>query len=173
MEPKQSKSFSQYMRILHRDLGFIAIGLTIVYALSGIVLIYRNIDLLVFPKTIERQISPNLTADKIGEELHKRNFKVSKLEGDTIFFNNGKYNCVTGNVIYVENELIFPLNKFSALHKANARGNVHWFTTIYGIVLLFLAITSFWMFKPNSKLFKRGIILTIAGIFLTIIILML
>lgn len=173
MEPKQRKSFSQYVRILHRDLGFIAIGLTIVYALSGIVLIYRNIDLLVFPKTIEQQLAPNLSADKLGEELHQRNFKVTKTEGDTIFFKNGSYSSTTGEVIYIENSLIFPLNKFSELHKTNARGNVHWVTTIYGVILLFLAISSFWMFNPKSKLFKRGIYLSIGGILLTIILLML
>ncbi len=169
MEQKKRKSFSQYMRILHRDLGFIAIGLTIVYALSGIALIYRNLDLLVFPKTIKIQLAPNLTADKIGEELHLRNFKVTKTEGDTIFFRNGNYHSTSGKATYIKYDLIFPINKFRELHMASGNSNVHWFTATYGIILLFLAISSFWMFKPNSRLFKRGIYLALGGAVLTII----
>jgi hypothetical protein len=36
------KSFQHYVRSLHRDLGFITIGLVVVYSLSGIILIHRG-----------------------------------------------------------------------------------------------------------------------------------
>jgi len=39
---KGKKSINYYMRVLHRDIGFFIAGLLIIYALSGIVMIYRD-----------------------------------------------------------------------------------------------------------------------------------
>ena len=60
MEPKKSKSFNYYMRSLHRDIGFFAFGLVVIYILSGIVLIYRDTDFLKREVTVERQLKPNM-----------------------------------------------------------------------------------------------------------------
>ncbi len=43
MEPKKSKSFNYYMRTLHRDIGFFAFGLIVIYILSGIVLFPQQV----------------------------------------------------------------------------------------------------------------------------------
>ncbi|MDD4032981.1 MAG: hypothetical protein PHS48_07035 [Bacteroidales bacterium] len=40
MSHKEKKSFSYCMRALHRDIGFLLIGLIMVFSLSGIVLGY-------------------------------------------------------------------------------------------------------------------------------------
>lgn len=41
---------------------------------------------------------------------------------------------------------------------------LHWFTATYGFLLMFLALSSFWMYKPGNKLFIRGIVFAIAGV---------
>lgn len=52
---KKKQNIYHIMRVLHRDIGFLTIGLTLVYALSGILLIYRNTDLLKTEKVEEKQ----------------------------------------------------------------------------------------------------------------------
>ena len=44
MEQKEKKSIHYYMRGLHRDIGFFLIGLTLIYSISGVLLIYRDTD---------------------------------------------------------------------------------------------------------------------------------
>ena len=62
------------MRVLHRYLGFLAIGLTIVYALSGISLLYRDTDVFKVEAVVERDLDPNIPTDKLGQALRIRNF---------------------------------------------------------------------------------------------------
>ncbi len=44
MENKEKKSINQTIRILHRNIGFFILGFVLIYALSGITLIYRDSD---------------------------------------------------------------------------------------------------------------------------------
>lgn len=172
MDSGVKKSFNYNMRCLHRDIGFFLIGITIIYSISGIVLIYRDTDLLKQDVVIERELAPNLEASELGGILHKRDFKVLKSEGDIVYFQDGTYNRATGVVKYKSKELPSFLNKFNSLHKSSSRNIVHWFTTIYGILLLFLAISSFWMFNAKSKPFRRGIFIAGAGIVVSLILLL-
>jgi hypothetical protein len=64
------------------------------------------------------------------------------------------------------------LEKFNDLHKTMSSGAASPFTTILGVLLLFMAISSFWMFKTTSRHFKRGMVLTAAGVIATITLLM-
>lgn len=164
MEVEVKRSFGYYMRLLHRDIGSFLIGLTIIYCVSGIVLIYRDTDLLRHEKLIEKKLSPNLDECELGKALWKRDFKIIKSEGQLVYFKNGTYNKATGIVQHTENELPSFLNSLNRLHKSPSKNLVHWFTLVYGILLLFLAVSSFWMFKPKTKQFRRGIILAIVGI---------
>lgn len=172
MATNERKSVRHYMRALHRDLGFFTIGLVIVYSLSGIVLIYRDVDFLKVEKLVEKQLGPNLDQNKIAELLHVRNLKIVRTNGDTLFFETGQYNKLSGSVNYTIKEAIFPINKFHNLHTASSKNPLFWLTTLFGIILLFLAISSLWMFKQGTNLFKRGIYLTLAGAVLTIVILL-
>lgn len=172
MEPKKSKSLNYYMRSLHRDLGYFAFGLVVIYILSGITLIFRNTDFLKHDVTVERQLKPNLEVEDLGRELRMREVKVTKTEDDVITFQNGTYNKATGAAVYTSKDIIFPVNKFINFHKAISSNATHWFNLVFGFVFLFLAVSSLWMFKPNTKTFRRGMILVGVGIVFTIIILL-
>jgi hypothetical protein len=172
MESTKSKSFSHYMRALHRDLGFLTFGLVIIYALSGIVLTYRNTDFLKQEITVERQLKPDLAIEDVGKELRLRDFKVIKTEGEIIFFQNGTYNKTNGIAVFTSKEIVFPFNKFIKLHKAVSSDATHWLNIVFGVIFLFLAVSSLWMLKKNSKMFRRGIILVGSGILFTILLLL-
>ena len=173
MEEKKSKSLHYYMRSLHRDLGYLVFGLMVIYALSGTILLYRNTDFMKKEAVVERQLKPGLSDEELGREMRVREFKVTKTEGDVVYFQNGTYNKASGMAQYKQKDVIFPFNKFINFHKSISSNKMHWFNLVIGFIFLFLAVSSLWMFKPKTKTFKRGMILTGIGIVVSILILLL
>lgn len=172
LKPKGKKSVNYYIRGLHRDLGFFAAGLIVIYALSGMLLVYRDTNLMKADIQVEKKLSPNMEPAKIGEALRIKAFKVIRTEGETIWFQGGTYNANSGIAVYTSSDIIFPFNKLINLHKAVSINPAHWFNILFGIILLFMAISSFWMFKTENKNFRRGIYLAGAGIIFVFILLM-
>jgi len=172
LKPKVKKSINYYIRGLHRDLGFFAAGLIVIYALSGMLLVYRDTDLMKADIQVKKKLAPNMESAKVGETLRLKNFKVTKTEGETVWFEGGSYNVTTGMAVYTSREIIFPFNKLIGLHKAVSKNPTHWFNILFGMLLLFMAISSFWMFKPENKNFRRGIFLAGAGIVFVFILLL-
>jgi len=173
MEQKEGKTIYHYMRLLHRDIGYIVIGLTLIFSISGIVLIYRDTSFLKTEKLVEKTVSPNMEVSELGKVLHLRDIKIQKEEGEIVYFHNGTYNKATGEVKYLSEELPMVLNKFINVHKSSSRNVLHWFTLIYGVLLLFLTVSSFWMYKPKTKMFIRSIYFAGIGIVIAFIILLL
>src|SRR5210317_803090 len=101
------KITNSYMRIIHRYLGFFLAGVMTIYALSGIVMIFRNTDAFKIEKQIERQLEANIQPDELGEKLRMRRLEITKQEGDIIHFEEGYYNGSTGLVNYTEKSLPF------------------------------------------------------------------
>lgn len=172
MEHKEKKSISHYMRSLHRDIGFFVIGLIAIYSISGVLLIYRDTNFLKHDTLVEKKLAPNIDISELGKVLRLRDFNVLKTDGSIIYFQNGTYDKETGIAKYSMKELPLWINKFNNLHKTSSKSLVHWFTTVFGILLFFLAISSFWMFKPKTRLFRRGIYFAASGILAAIILLL-
>ncbi|MCY1719685.1 hypothetical protein OU798_04990 [Prolixibacteraceae bacterium Z1-6] len=170
MERKRERKRRYTMRSLHRDIGFFVIGITIIYGLSGILLLYRDTDFLKSEKNIERVVAPNLKSTELGAALRMKGFKVVDEADDKIHFNNGSYNPATGEVKYTAKELPAFLNKLNGFHKIASSNVMHYVALVYALLLLFLAVSSFWMFKSKTIIFKRGLYLTGAGVVLTVII---
>jgi len=61
------------------------------------------------------------------------------------------------------------IKKLVNLHTVTGNNRLSLFNTIYGILLLFLAVSSFFMFKFSTRKSKRGFALTGLGIMLTIV----
>jgi len=172
MEQKENKKNIYSFRALHRDLGYFAIGLIIIYSLSGIVLVYRETNLLKKAVVIEKKLSPDLEATELGSALRFKELKVIKNDPEIIYFQDGTYNKTTGMAVYNSKVVLFPIDKFIALHKSSSSNPVHYFNIFFGVVLIVLAVTSFWMFKKGSVLFRRSLYFTVAGILVTILILL-
>lgn len=165
------KSFQHYVRSLHRDLGFLTIGLVVFYALSGIILIYRDVDFMKQEVLNEISLPVNLSSEELSSTLRLKNLKVTSQDSTTINFAQGTYSKTTGMARYTSSEVIFPFNKFINLHKATSQSPSHWLTTLFGIVLLFLAVSSFWMFKSGTRQFRRGLLLSVTGVVISILLL--
>jgi uncharacterized iron-regulated membrane protein len=164
-------STSTNMRLIHRYLGFFLCGIMAVYALSGIVLIFRDTDFLKKEKHVVKEVPANLEESKLGEAIGIKQLKIKKTEGDLVFFENGTYNKSTGKAEYTVKELPFVLNKMTKLHKAKSAEPLFFLNVFFGLALLFFVISSFWMFAPKSSIFKNGLYFTLAGIALTLLLL--
>lgn len=159
------------MRVYHRYLGFFLTGIMAMYALSGLVLILRDTDLLKVDKQIVRKVPAESKIGELGRTLRIKDFKVEKEEGDIIFFKQGTYNKGTGIAQFTSRELPFVLDKMTHLHKASTKEPLFFFNIFFGISLLFFVISSFWMYMPSSDIFKKGLYFIVAGLILTLILL--
>ena len=158
-------------RVLHRYLGYFLAGIMMVYALSGITLIFRKTD--TFKVSIDKELvlEPGLDATALGRALRIRDLKTIDTDGTTLIFEQGAYNLVTGQTSYTAKELPVWLDKLTHLHKATTEDPLYYFNIIFGLALLFLAISSFFMFAKSSLIFKKGLWFTLGGIILVIIML--
>jgi len=164
-------NMSKSIRVIHRYLGFFLAGIMAVYALSGIVMIFRNTDFLMREKTIEKQLEANISASELGDKLRMKGFEITGEEDDIILFNTGSYNKTTGKASYTTKGLPILLDKMTKLHKATTDSPLFWLNIFFGTSLLFFVISTFWMFAPNSSKFKKGLYFTFAGITLTFLML--
>ncbi len=166
-----NQTFSFWMRVIHRYLGFFLVGIMTVYALSGVIMIFRDTDFLKHEKQVTKQLKSNAQPDELGKLLQMRDLKIDKEEGNTLYFKNGTYDKSTGTANYTVKELPYFVDKMTHLHKAKSADPLFFFNIFFGISLLFFVISSFWMFMPSTSTFKKGMYFTIGGIVLTLILL--
>ena len=168
--PKKRKfNIHKTMRALHRDVGFLLIGMAIIYSLSGITMIYRDKGVFDVTNEYAEVLDPALKLQQVGQEIEKKNLKEVSADGAMLHFKQGtkttgKYNSQTGETQWTAKEPPFVIKQFQKLHKAGSKDAQHWFSVIFGVLFLFLGISSFWMFKPGTRLFNRGVVLAILGI---------
>ncbi|MFC2110112.1 hypothetical protein ACFLRU_05875 [Bacteroidota bacterium] len=158
------------IRVIHRFLGYFLSGIMAIYAISGIILIFRSTDFLKSEVVIEKQLEPNLNGAKVGSKL-KMKLRVEKKQGDIIHFKNGTYNQKTGIAIVKKMKLPIVLEKMERLHKASTKSPLYYLNIFFGLSLLFFVISAFWMYTPKMPVFKKGMYFAIAGALLTIILL--
>ncbi|MDO5664683.1 MAG: hypothetical protein Q4G63_05435 [Bacteroidia bacterium] len=161
------------MRVLHRDIGFLTIGLTLVYALSGMLLIYRNTDFMKVNRTEEIQLETGLKDRSLGLQLRIRAFDVTREEGSKIFFKEGVYDTETGIAVVTRKVYLFPLDKLVNLHKVTGTSKMSIIALAYGFMLTFLAVSSLFMFKLGSRKSRRGMVMIAISAVLTVVIVML
>jgi len=159
------------MRIWHRYLGFFLAGIMAVYALSGIVLIFRDTDFLKQEKQIEKNLAPGLKAKEVGEAIRIRDLKAETETEALLQFKQGTYNKLTGLVIYKVRSLPKGIEKLTQLHKASIKQPLFFLNVFFGVSLFFFVLSSFWMFLPSTSIFKKGLYFTLAGIVLVLVLL--
>ncbi len=165
---KRKTPFSFQMRIIHRYLGYFLAGIMAMYAVSGIIMIYRETDFLKNEVITVRELEPNLTGGELSPKLRMA-VKVDKKEGDILYFKDGNYNQKTGVAKVKKMQLPFVLEKMERLHKATTDSPVYFLNIFFGASLLFFVLSAFWMYTPKMPVFKKGMYFAAAGIILTLI----
>lgn len=163
------KDTRSFMRIVHRYLGYLMAGIMAVYSISGVILVYRDTDFLKRENHYEKIFDKNLTEKQLGEETKIKNFEITKIEKGIAYFKEGTYNSLTGKADYTKKELPFVWDKMTKLHKAKSAQALSPLNTFFGVCLFFFVISSFWMFPPKSKVFRRGMIFAAIGFVLALL----
>lgn len=166
-------------RELHRDLGYISVGLTIVFAVSGIALNHiadwnpnYRIDKQVFQVT---EIPVNRD-DEVLKQLIVRHLTIDlpviahywqAEDVYKVFFEGGSHAALTldSGVLLYESVRVRPvLRRFNALHLNELKGSWIAFSDLYAGALLFLSFSGLLMVKGRyGPLRVRGISLLAAG----------
>ena len=157
------------MRIFHRYLGFFLSGIMAVYAISGIVMIFRETEFLKSEREMERQLAVDLPDAEVGSTLRIKEFKVERSEGSLIYFREGTYDKKTGLAKYKSKQLPYVMDKMTKLHKATTNRPLYFLNIFFGVALLFFVLSAFWMFMPKTEVFRKGLYFALGGIVLTLI----
>ena len=166
------RPLSYTMRIYHRYLGFFLSGIMAVYAMSGIVLIFRNTDAFKNKQTLTQHVGNHLSAEQLAAKLKLRKLQFDKVTLDFSYFKGGFYNHNTGEVRYTETKYPLFLEKLTQLHKANTDSPLFFLNIFFGLSLFFFVVSSFWMFLPKTEAFKKGMYFAMAGTVLTLLMLL-
>ena len=165
---KRKTPFSFQIRVIHRYLGYFLAGIMAMYALSGIVMIFRETDFLKKEAIVEHQLEPDLTGGELSPKLRMA-VVIQKKEGDVLIFKDGSYDQKTGLATVKKMELPFVLEKMERLHKATTESPVYFLNIFFGASLLFFVLSAFWMYTPKMPIFKKGLYFSMAGIVLTLV----
>ena len=146
------------MRIWHRYLGFYLVGIMAVYAVSGMILIFRKTDTFKKEIQVQKSISQGLSETQLVEELSIGKLNNISFQENFILFDNGQYNILTGEVQYIK--MVYPLilDKLIKLHKATTYSPIYWLNLFFGASLLFFVISSFGCFYLTLQLLEKDCI---------------
>lgn len=150
-----NRKISNRVRSIHRYLGFFLAGIMFMYSLTGITLIFRDSD------TFKREV-------RVEKQLEKNLEKLPKLKGAK----NINYNKTTGVVTYSQMKSPKILGLMEKIHKAKSSDPLYFFNIFFGLSLLFFVVSSYWMFLPQTAVFKKAIYFTLAGISLAAVMLL-
>ncbi|MEN8116551.1 MAG: PepSY-associated TM helix domain-containing protein [Bacteroidota bacterium] len=171
------------LRILHRDLGYFIVAMTIVYALSGIFLNHRhdfNPDYKIFVVNFNSGIEnkSTLTEPEVRSVLDDLPYNVKYKKhylnnhGDIkVFIENGEVVIDPlsgrGTMHYLQKRrIIFEMNK---LHKASIGTLWKWVSDIMAVILLFVAVSGLFLLKGKRGFSRWGLWWTIGGIVVPLI----
>ncbi|ASB50802.1 PepSY-associated TM helix domain-containing protein [Alkalitalea saponilacus] len=174
-------------RVIHRDLGYFFFGMVIIYGLSGIAMNHRN-DWN--PNYIITHVESPLMADSTlltGTDEAFRNY----LKEQNIRQQYKSHFSPAPNQIriFLEGESTLTLNfqretqVYESIRKRPVFYQVNllhynpgtwwkWFSDIFAVSLILIAITGLFILKGKNGITRRGAWLTIAGILLPVLFLL-
>jgi len=166
------------LRSLHRDFGYLVVGITFIYTVSGIALNHRtdwnpHYTLVSEDLTLPPTSQTDFSKDEINTLLRKFNNQAVYKKHFVTRNNEVKIFVEEGTVMYspeqgkVELELLkkrpffFQINK---IHLAQTGQLWIWISDIMAAFLLFVAISGLFLLKGKFGLKGRGLWLTAMGI---------
>jgi hypothetical protein len=172
------KKFRKFLRIIHRDFGYFIVGMTIVYALSGIYFNHRrdlNPDYKIIVTEFETQkfSAGNISDDEVKAILKnfERNVVYQKHYVNSqglvkVFIENGEVvidgENGRGTMHYLQKRpLIFEMNK---LHKASIGVAWKWVSDVMAVILILVAVSGLFILKGKHGFGRWGWWITIAGV---------
>ena len=175
-------------RALHRDFGYFFAAMTLIYALSGIALNHRkdwNPSYSIERTEHQVKIPGDLQTNEknavdeilkqIDQEKNYRKYYFPAVNELKVFMNGGGsvvVNLTSGKLLFENLKKRPVLHQVNFLHYNPGKLWV-WFSDLYCIALILLAISGLFILKGKNGITRRGAWLTVAGIILPIVFLLL
>jgi len=172
------------LRVLHRDIGYLVVGITFIYTISGIALNHRTdwnphysliTEELTFPPTEKSELNEaevrNLLDKFENEPVYKKHF-LTKREEIKVFIESGTVilNLQKGTAeleMLARRPFFFQINK---LHLAQTSRIWIWISDLMAFFLLFVAISGLFILKGKLGMKGRGLYLTAIGVIIPLFI---
>ena len=163
--------------VLHRDVGYLAFALTIVYGVSGLAVNHRadwnpsirqtHTTMTITPVTAtEREAIVADALTKLGLTAAPRSTFRPDPATLRIFYENLTYSVdlPTGKVVIERTSPRPVLKQFNDLHLNAPKGVWTWIADAYALSLILLAITGLFVLKGKHGITGRGAWLTAIGV---------
>lgn len=173
------------MRAIHRDLGYTAVGLTFVYAISGLAVNHVadwDANFVNVTREYDVSISASQTDDAIAAIVAERAATTDKpkevyREGDDleILYDHRTLHVAlpTGHVVDEEQKPRFFIRAANWLHLNRGKKAWKYFADAYAAGLLLLATSGLFMIPGKKGLLGRGAVFVTIGVALPILYLVL
>jgi len=177
--PKKKRGWRPWLRAIHRDVGYVAVGLTFIYALSGIAVNHITDWTDGDPsfKTYSRTVDVGrLDGDDaaIAEALRKRFgiaetprevYRASEDQLEVLFDKRSLHvDLAKGSVVDEGQEPRFLLRVANWLHLNRGKKAWTYVADAYAAGLMLLATSGMFMIAGKKGFFGRGVVLVLAGI---------
>lgn len=171
------------LRVLHRDIGYIAVGLTVIYGISGIAVnhiadwnpnyrIVKSTTVLdSIPSDLKKDEMVHFILNVIGETgTIKNSFRPSPTELE--IFVEGNTIAVNYETKVVTQEKFNPrflIKETNDLHLNKPKGVWTYLADIFAVALIFLAISGLFLVKGKNGITQRGAWLTALGFLIPLV----
>ena len=175
-ERRRRLNFRPWLRALHRDIGYFAVGLTIVYAISGLAVNHlkdwdpnfkqvSRTHQLALPLPREDATAAKSALQALGvREAPREIYRASDTQLDLVFDQRTFHVDTTNGVVHEEGQAARPLLRLANWLHLN-RGKKAWtyIADFYAVFLLFLAISGLFMIPGRKGLLGRGALVALLG----------
>jgi hypothetical protein len=177
------KKLRQFNRATHRDLGYFFVFLILIYSISGIAINHLDdwnpnyyVDSTAYQTQAITQVNEAVfkqILDEIGIDNPYRSYFEQDAENVKVFVKNGSLQIhkPTGRI---QSEILKRrpiLHTFNWLHY-NPNAVWKWFSDIFAVALIILAISGMFILKGPKGLKWRGTILIALGVILPVVFLL-
>jgi hypothetical protein len=185
----QRKTLRRWNNAIHRDLGYLFFGMTIIYAISGIVLNHFKSGDFTHPDYSKRYYEFRVDPPAGGvvdrsyidwvlvkaDEKNRYKSHVSGKDYLRIFLTNGfiEVNTSTGEAFQEKTTPRYILKEFNLLHYNNIKKFYTWFSDLYAVALITMAMTGLFVLRGKNGIIGRGAWLTAIGILIPALIILL
>ena len=175
-ERRRKLNFRPWLRALHRDIGYFAVGLTVVYATSGLAVNHlkdwdpnfkqvSRTHQLALPLPSEDATAAKSALQALGvQEAPREIYRASDTQLDIVFDQRTFHVDTTNGVVHEEGQAARPLLRLANWLHLN-RGKKAWtyIADSYAVFLLFLALSGLFMIPGRKGLLGRGALVALLG----------
>ena len=174
----------KFARVTHKYIGFFVLGLSIVYAFTGLLLLPAPElgpfkELFMVEERLERNLPPNLERKGLAKELdrlitdeldikNKKQVVLKEKQDGRIEFSkgvpHGSYERETGFTVVIRKSPYPIVRKMRKFHTDPVKPAAKIAAISYCILLFYLAVSSLFMYKFKTAHFVKGTLAALAGI---------